>query len=582
MSIVHVNQIAKKIKTLFEGKIDLSDKSQDKEITFLTRGLAAYAVQLSAQTSEIESANAVVDGFNDNGIDAIYYSTNNKTLYLVQSKWIQDGNGEPSTGDISKFITGIKDLINGDYDKFNKKAQEKQNVVQSALTNFGTGIECIIIYTGKENLGIHNKRLIETLENELNDIGENNDDSVKIAQFKQINQSEIYSTLAQGVEGKPINLELSLAQWGKIEEPIFAYFGVISGIEIKQWYKQYNTRLFNKNIRKMLGNTEVNKEIENTIKNQPNKFWYFNNGITLIANDVTKNLIGGSSRESGYFSATNISIVNGAQTVSTIGRLPDSEENSCKLEDVKIPIRIISLGKASETFGSEVTKNNNRQNRIENRDFVSLDENQIRLKTELAIEGIEYNISRSEDFIPTETAFDINEAVIALACASNQANLATQVKREIGKFYENLSKPPYTLIFNKSTTGFYVHYTVQCLRYIEQLIAKELAAIPKKSGRAYGILVHGNRMLALLTLSKCGIHQTKNEGKIALEQSQIRETFNLMKESLEREIANHYPDKLLGTLFKNQTICRELFDRIMAIRQEIRIIGVAVECIESL
>lgn len=130
MSIVHVKQIAKKIKTLFEGKIDLSDKSLDKEITFLTRGLAAYAVQISAQTSEIESAKAVVDGFDDNGIDAIYYSTNNKTLYLVQSKWIQDGNGEPSTGDVSKFITGIKDLINGDYDKFNQKVQEKQNVVQ--------------------------------------------------------------------------------------------------------------------------------------------------------------------------------------------------------------------------------------------------------------------------------------------------------------------------------------------------------------------------------------------------------------------------------------------------------------------
>jgi hypothetical protein len=564
VSIVHVKQIAKKIKTLFEGKIDLSDKSLDKEITFLTRGLAAYAVQISAQTSEIESAKAVVDGFDDNGIDAIYYSTNNKTLYLVQSKWIQDGNGEPSTGDVSKFITGIKDLINGDYDKFNQKVQEKQNVVQSALTNFGTKIECIIIYTGKENLGRHNKRIIETLENELNDIGENNDDDlVKIAQFKQINQSEIYSTIAQGVEGEPINLELSLSQWGKVEEPIFAYFGMVSGIEIKQWYKQYNTRLFNKNIRKMLGNTEVNKEIENTIQNQPDKFWYFNNGITLIANDVTKNLIGGSSRDSGYFNATNISIVNGAQTVSTIGRLPDSEENTHKLERVKIPIRIISLGNASETFGSEVTKNNNRQNRIENRDFVSLDENQIRLKTELAIEGIEYNISRQEDFIPTEAAFDINEAVIALACASNQANLATQVKREIGKFYENLSKPPYTSIFNKSTTGLYVHYAVQCLRYVEQLIAKELTILPKKSGRAYGILVHGNRMLTLLTLSKCGIHQTKNSGKIALEQIQMNENFHLMKESLDREIANHYPDKLLGTLFKNQTICRELFDKIM-------------------
>ena len=113
MSIVHVNQIAKKLQTLFEGKIDVSGNNNDPEITFLTRSLAAYAIQISAQIDEIEAANSITDGFDDNGIDAIYFSQTNRTLYLAQSKWIQDGNGEPPTGDVNKFITGITSHIRG-------------------------------------------------------------------------------------------------------------------------------------------------------------------------------------------------------------------------------------------------------------------------------------------------------------------------------------------------------------------------------------------------------------------------------------------------------------------------------------
>ena len=231
---------------------------------------------------------------------------------------------------------------------------------------------------------------------------------------------------------------------------------------------------------------------------------------------------------------------------------------------IKVPMRIISLGNASEEFGAEVTKNNNRQNRIENRDFVSLDENQIRLKTELAIDGIEYNISRSGDYSPAENKFDVNEAVIALSCASDQVNLAVQAKREIGKFYENLSRPPYTLIFNKSTTGVYLNYTIQCLRYIEQLISSDLANLPKKSGRPYGILIHGNRMLALLTMSKYRIQYSVHHNSMEINKEYIKNCFESAKNSLNNEVATSYPDKLLGTLFKNQTICRELFNMIMA------------------
>ncbi|MDE8034567.1 AIPR family protein [Actinobacillus equuli] len=351
---------------------------------------------------------------------------------------------------------------------------------------------------------------------------------------------------------------------GKIEEPIFAYTGTISGIEVYQWYQANHSRLFTKNIRKMLGNTDINKEIENTIKHQPELFWYFNNGLTLIADSIEKSIAGGSSRDIGTFKAINANVVNGAQTVSTIGEMENTETNLVKLEQVKIPIRIISLNQSDENFGAKVTKNNNRQNKIENRDFVVLDDLQIALRTELAINGIEYNLSRTEDFNPSETAFDINEAVVALACASNNPSLAVQAKREIGKFYESLEKAPYTQIFNIGLTGAYMFHTVSCLRHIDQLIDESISILEKRSGRRYGILVHGNRMLALLILSKLGIHLNKNHPTFQLPKTEIDSNFSEILNKLETEIENNFNDKMLATLFKNQTICRTIFSNILS------------------
>lgn len=563
MGIIQVNQIKQKIKDLFQDKIDLSDITEEsrKEIALLTRGLAAYAILTLNQTSESDAANAIVDGYDDNGIDAIYYSSITKRLFIVQSKWIQNGEGEPESADIAKFINGIKDLVNSNYDRFNSKIRYKQSQIESAINEFGTKIEIVLIHTGKEKISIHSQRLIQDLIDELNDIGE--DKKSDVAHQTVLNQSKIYSTLAQQTDGEPITLNFALAQWGKIEEPIFAYTGIISGREIYDWYQKYNNRLFAKNIRKMLGNTEINKEIENTIYEQPDKFWYFNNGLTLTADIVSKSVAGGNSRDIGSFEAQNASIVNGAQTVSTIGKLDETEDNLSKLEQVKVPIRIISLNQTEEGFGSDVTRNNNRQNRIENRDFIALNEYQIALKTELAIDGIEYNITRSEDFIPTESSFDVNEAVIALACSSNTPNLAVQAKREIGKFYENLSRPPYTQLFNRSITGSYMFYVVQCLRYIDKLIIEEINKLEKYSGKQYGILVHGNRMLALLTFSALKIYEQKSNSSFVVKEEELRLAFHDILPALEQEISSHYSDKLLGTLFKNQSLCKEIFNTIM-------------------
>src|SRR5947207_1297203 len=120
MSIIHLNQIKNQIATLFEGKIDLADvqTQPNPENFFLTRALAAYSVYYLAQAEAGAAAEAVTDGFNDNGLDAIYYDTRERRLYLVQSKWLHSGTGEPENGDVKKFTAGIHDLFNLSFDRF--------------------------------------------------------------------------------------------------------------------------------------------------------------------------------------------------------------------------------------------------------------------------------------------------------------------------------------------------------------------------------------------------------------------------------------------------------------------------------
>ncbi|WP_262017102.1 AIPR family protein [Serratia liquefaciens] len=557
MSVIHVNQIGNKIKTLFADKIDITDLNpNDKEIDVktLTRCLAAYAIFCVGDTTIEDASDSVVDGGDDNGIDAVHYSPSTRRMVIVQSKWKKDGTGEPDNGDLRKFKDGVIDLVNLELDRFNQKIDKKRTMIESALGEFDTKFDLVLIHTGSSQLSQHNQRVMSDLLQELNDAGDGT--SEDIVSFHHLNQATIHASLASGIDGEPIDLEIGLSQWGKIEEPHSAIFGVVAGEEVANWWKQKGKRLFAKNIRQMLGATEVNDEVKRTLDESPENFWYFNNGITIVAESIKKSMVGGNSRDIGSFKASNISIVNGAQTVSVIGR--HAIEGGKNLDKVKLPIRLISLEGTEESFGSNVTKTNNRQNRIENRDFVSLDEQQIRLKRELSIEGIEYNIVRSESFKSGQTAIDLTEATIALACISGQVGLAVQAKREIGKFYENLTKAPYKSIFNPNTSGIYLRNSVLSLREVDKEINKLISDLQKKSGKRYGILVHGNRMIAFLLFRKLQAINLVNDYNYVIQSIKWEDETLSMVEKLTDEIEMNYKDKFLATLFKNASICKSI------------------------
>ena len=341
--------------------------------------------------------------------------------------------------------------------------------------------------------------------------------------------------------------------------PYPAYFGLIDGLTLKQWWKKHGKSLVSSNIRHSLGSTEVNNEIKSTASTSPQKFWYFNNGITLIANEAAKAPAGAASRSAGIFSFKGASIVNGAQTVSSLAKVDEDEQ----LGKVRVPIRVILLKDAPESFGSEVTRTNNLQNRVESRDFVAQDPEQKRLRQEMAIEGIDYQFVRSDDAVPTATACELMEVTTALACATGESSHAVLIKTGIGRFFVDLKKPPYKTLFNPTTSGAKAFNATILLREIERWIDKTKLSFSKKTGPRWGVLIHGNRVLAAAVFRNIGIEKLSQPISSF---SELQASINIdmhcekvhikMVEIIEEE----YQGKFLAVLFKNPGISKIVFE----------------------
>jgi AIPR protein len=553
MSVIHLNQIKNKITTLFEAKIDLAGiRAADRQNHFLSRALAAYAVHYLAHADVDDAAKAITDGFDDNGIDAIYYDIRERRLYLVQSKWIHSGTGEPENGDVKKFTAGIRDLVNLSFERFNAKVNANRELLEKVLYDPSTRYEAVIVYPSVNPLSQQSARDLTDLASEMNDPSE----MLTVTSFIQ---ADLYRSLTAGISGEPISLEVILKSWGRIETPHAAIYGQVDGQQIGSWWEKHRTRLFAKNLRGVLGDTDVNNEIRDTIESQPALFWYFNNGITIIAKKVKKAAAGGGDNVYGVFHCDDVSVVNGAQTVGAIGKYGESGKTNH--HNIAVPVRIISLEDSHAEFGEAVTKTNNRQNRIENRDFVALDPEQTRIRTELALENIEYHVLREESASRTGTAFDLVESTTALSCASGNVTTVVQLKREIGKLWENIDKVPYKELFNGSVTGMYIWRCVRMQRAIDLALETILREVGPGTGREYGIAIHGNRILSALVFDQMNIKTYKDPQAVfdsLLEGGKILDATRSNYGRLKTAVAQSYGNAIIPTLFKNVTKCKEL------------------------
>ena len=428
---LHVRRLGVTLTRSFSSHINLSDydgrAEPERNSALLTRSLAAYALTMAADVDPRVAAAAIVDGFDDNGLDSIQVNKDEKRVYVVQSKWDNSGSGGLQLGDVQKFLQGFRDLVEARFDRFNAKVRAMQAEILDALDDPLVRFVLVLAHSGSQPLSSHARRSVDDLLNEFNEM----QDTVSL---RHMGLKDFVEHVTAEAQGRSIRLEVMLHEWAQVKQPPPPTTAKSTQLTLHPGCWPTGRTSSPASLRKFLQSTEVNEAIIGTRKTCPQKFWYFNNGITVLSQNLHRKPIGGTKRASGVFVCEGATIVNGAQTVGCIGeafaRHPD------QVNQARVGIRLISLGNCPEGFETEVTRATNTQNRIERRDFASLDPEQERLRKELLLDLNKFYVYKTGDPPPSPAeGCTIDDATVALACAHDDLALAVQAECEVGKLW---------------------------------------------------------------------------------------------------------------------------------------------------
>jgi AIPR protein len=442
-----------------------------------SRSLAAYAVCGLCGAEDAIGVGALVDGGDDGGIDALLYDRIEGRLIVVQSKFKRPRNPEnpqgtaPDQGDVLKFTNGVKALLQRRFDGFNVGIRDRLDEIEEALETPGVKICLVLAFLG-EALDRHANDDLNALLAETNKLGE-------WMSLEVVGLSKTYDWLVAEQTPGTIDIQVALENWASITAPRRAIYGQMSASELARLVEAHGHALFERNIRHYLGSVGVNAAIEETVRRRPGDFFYLNNGLTAVAEQITQ---APGNADRCVFRLKKVSIVNGAQTAGSITTASLAGEISA---DAKLLVTIVEIGPGGDEFGIRITRARNHQSEVRGVYFAALDPNQERLRQELAVVGIKYHYRPSaEARVRRDDAFTLEEAAVALACLSfrvahsnarprggqNAIDFAVTAKKEIGRLWEQ-DGATYGHLFAATLSGLRVFRLVRIYRLVDRILA---------------------------------------------------------------------------------------------------------------
>jgi len=136
-------------------------------------------------------------------------------------------------------------------------------------------------------------------------------------------------------------------------------------------YEKYGARLLEANVRSFLSATgKVNKGIRETLKEAPENFMAYNNGIVVIADEVR--MANTSEGGPGLSWMKGMQIVNGGQTTASI-YFTKKKNTDVNLKNVRVPVKVLVLksddSEKEEKLISDISKFANSQNSVKQADL---------------------------------------------------------------------------------------------------------------------------------------------------------------------------------------------------------------------
>lgn len=255
----------------------------------------------------------------------------------------------------------------------------------------------------------------------------------------------------------------------------------------------YKDDLFSGNPRNYLGagkrKNKINLGIMDTVQEQPENFWAYNNGLTALVNDYEID-------DDNITKVHGITIINGAQSTGAIGAVESLKE------DFLVPIRFIVC--SDPKIIEEIINNNNKQNEILPSDLRSNDKQQVRLRKEFEkYPQLYYSGGRRDSTrVRNKEVFDPYLVAQTLLAFHGDCVTAYNSKKLIWD-----EDKEYTNIFSDQLTAEHIIFTYSLARAIDiykldlQVKGEERTEAEEQQYRFLG--KRGAKMLFIFAMSKC-------------------------------------------------------------------------------
>ena len=367
----------------------LSDICENEMISSIEKG-QKFALKLISQWLDFNEDTDDIfycDGTGDGGIDIAYLQRDDDNLddneikeahtwYIVQSKY-----GTSFTGKETLLIEAQKaiDTLRGHNLRLSTISTDVVNRITEFRKNASDNDRLVFVIATCDQLSEDERQALD----DIRVIGQN-----EFGLLFDVESVTINTIYQRTVETLPAKLKVKLtAELVPSGDDLLV--GSIKIVDLYLFLKEYKEQtndldlIYEKNVRKFLGNKKkVNKGIQETLKESPERFGLYNNGITIVVENFER-----LQNKEKFYNLTEPYIVNGCQTTKTIWDVLDPKLNSggtgggsfddwrSRLDKGIVVVKVVKVGEGGGELLTKTTRFTNSQNAVSQQDFLALEKN---------------------------------------------------------------------------------------------------------------------------------------------------------------------------------------------------------------
>lgn len=280
------------------GKYSLDDEVRQirKELPLLKDdgAFVLWFLRAFLADSEESAKSALTGQSGDKNLDAILIDENAKQVHLVQGKFHQSSKAE-KRNDVMAFADWAtvpwdeRSIRQAFYSKLAPLAQKKMDVAINRIKQRGYELRLYFVTTGTVSKTIRDDVEYKVRQAQTRP-------RIQVLDGKRVDQilydyefgiapavPTLFLRIAAGEAASMDGVHHRFDPQSKIESWVFS----MASNDVGSLFKKTGIRLFARNIRGYLGESpDINEAMANTVRDEPENFWYYNNGVTIVCDEA--------------------------------------------------------------------------------------------------------------------------------------------------------------------------------------------------------------------------------------------------------------------------------------------------------